>query len=285
MKLQSTKPIFSDNRSILAFTMIEVAMSLAIVAFAMVAIIGVLPTGLNVQRQNSEETIISQDGTYLLEAMRQGSLAGNLFQLESNLTMVEIASEFNPVGNPQRYFWSISNTAQAKPGISNLVLQMARPRQSEILNDGTASSYYTNSTRLRFYAMSGNMTAVLGSAGDRMQYEVQVEVIAGGAGVTNHSVFYTNTFSSSFVKGNLHTVKLTYRWPVLPNGRLGAGQKVLLTQFRGYLKPVKLVAGNFVDIETDNAIDVQNIDEIGTLPAALPTGLFYGHLFEGTMLR
>ena len=57
-----------------AFTMVEIALSIAIVAFAMVAIIGVLPTGLQVQRDNREETIINQDGAYLLEAIRSGGL-------------------------------------------------------------------------------------------------------------------------------------------------------------------------------------------------------------------
>jgi len=35
-----------------AFTMIEIALCIAVVAIAMVAIIGVLPAGLNVQKQN-----------------------------------------------------------------------------------------------------------------------------------------------------------------------------------------------------------------------------------------
>ncbi len=56
-----------------AFTMVEIALCLAILAFAMVAIIGVLPTGLRVQRENREETIINQDGNFLLEAIRAGS--------------------------------------------------------------------------------------------------------------------------------------------------------------------------------------------------------------------
>ena len=46
-----------------AFTMIEIALCLAIIGFALVAIIGVLPTGMGVQRQNREETIINQDAT------------------------------------------------------------------------------------------------------------------------------------------------------------------------------------------------------------------------------
>jgi hypothetical protein len=53
--------------------MVEIAISLAVVAFALVAILGVLPTGLRVQRDNREETIVNADGAYLLEALRTGN--------------------------------------------------------------------------------------------------------------------------------------------------------------------------------------------------------------------
>jgi hypothetical protein len=43
------------------------------VAFALVAIMGVLPTGMTVQKDNREDTIINQDGMFWLEAMRSGS--------------------------------------------------------------------------------------------------------------------------------------------------------------------------------------------------------------------
>ena len=66
------------DRNQQAFTMVEIALSIAIVGFAMVAIIGVLPTGFQVQRDNREETIINQDGTYLLEAIRSGGLGLDL---------------------------------------------------------------------------------------------------------------------------------------------------------------------------------------------------------------
>jgi type II secretory pathway pseudopilin PulG len=55
------------------FTMVEIALCLAIIGFALVAIIGVLPAGLNVQRENREETIIVHDANYLIEAIRAGS--------------------------------------------------------------------------------------------------------------------------------------------------------------------------------------------------------------------
>jgi prepilin-type N-terminal cleavage/methylation domain-containing protein len=55
------------------FTMVEIAICLAIIGFALVAIIGVLPIGMNTQRDNREETIINQDATVFIEAIRNGS--------------------------------------------------------------------------------------------------------------------------------------------------------------------------------------------------------------------
>ena len=60
-----------SNRS--GFTMIEIAISLAIIGIALVSIIGILPIGLNTQRDNREETIINQDATVLMEAIRGGA--------------------------------------------------------------------------------------------------------------------------------------------------------------------------------------------------------------------
>jgi len=53
--------------------MVEIALSIAVVAFALVAIIGVLPTGLDVQKRNRDDTIINQETQYWLEAIRSGS--------------------------------------------------------------------------------------------------------------------------------------------------------------------------------------------------------------------
>src|SRR2546426_117981 len=74
-----TAPLFNQSstrpagRREAAFTMVEIALCLAIIGFALVAIIGMLPTGMNVQKDNREETIIRQDATYLMEAIRSGS--------------------------------------------------------------------------------------------------------------------------------------------------------------------------------------------------------------------
>ncbi len=56
------------------FTMVELALSLAIIAFSMVAIMGVLPAGLQVQKANREDTIMNQEGAFFLEAIKNGSM-------------------------------------------------------------------------------------------------------------------------------------------------------------------------------------------------------------------
>ena len=63
----------SSARRTQAFTMVEIALALAVIAFALVAIIGILPTGLNIAQSSREESIVNRDGAYLLEALRNGA--------------------------------------------------------------------------------------------------------------------------------------------------------------------------------------------------------------------
>lgn len=62
-----------NSASRAGFTIIEIALCLGIIAFALVAIIGALPTGLNVQKNNREQTIIGQDGQVFMDAIRSGA--------------------------------------------------------------------------------------------------------------------------------------------------------------------------------------------------------------------
>jgi type II secretory pathway pseudopilin PulG len=54
--------------------MMEIAISLAVIGIALVAIIGVLPMGMNVQQTNRQETVIGQDATVFMNAIRNGAL-------------------------------------------------------------------------------------------------------------------------------------------------------------------------------------------------------------------
>ena len=63
------------------FSMIEIAIALAVIAFALVAIVGVLPIGLNVQRDNRAETIINNDAVYWMETIRGVSVGKDLSEV------------------------------------------------------------------------------------------------------------------------------------------------------------------------------------------------------------
>lgn len=75
-------------RSQRGFTMVEIAIALGVIGFALVAIIGILPAGLQVQRDNRSETIINQDGTFWLEAIRNGSRG--LHELTNYVESIEV---------------------------------------------------------------------------------------------------------------------------------------------------------------------------------------------------
>ena len=98
-----------------AFTMVEVAMSLAIVAFALVAIMGVMPTGLNVQRQNREETVISQDASFIMEAIKAGEDGRYLDIISANLREAYRTNVFNGITNVHNWHW-LSSQAGRRPG-------------------------------------------------------------------------------------------------------------------------------------------------------------------------
>lgn len=90
-------PAASGSQGEAGFTMVEIAISIAIVAFALVAIIGVLPTGFDVQRRNRENTIINQEGSLWLEAIRSG--AWGLNYLTNHVDAISIPGV--PVGGQQ----------------------------------------------------------------------------------------------------------------------------------------------------------------------------------------
>jgi hypothetical protein len=53
--------------------MVEIAICLGVIAIALVAIIGVMPTGMRVTQDNREETVIDQDARYFMQAIRLGA--------------------------------------------------------------------------------------------------------------------------------------------------------------------------------------------------------------------
>lgn len=92
-------PAPTRRRAAAAFTMVEIAISIAVVAFALVAILGMLPTGFDVQRRNRESTIIHQDASIWLEALRGG--AWGLDYLTNHVDALAISG--TPLTPPRAY--------------------------------------------------------------------------------------------------------------------------------------------------------------------------------------
>ncbi|HWY31534.1 MAG TPA: hypothetical protein VNX46_12310, partial [Candidatus Acidoferrum sp.] len=65
-------PPANSARPAAAFTMVEIAICLAIIGIALVGIIGVLPIGMNTQRDTREETILNQDVATLIPIISRG---------------------------------------------------------------------------------------------------------------------------------------------------------------------------------------------------------------------
>ena len=227
------------------FTMIEVALSLAIVAFALVAIMGVMPAGLNVQRENREETIIAQDAEYLMEAIRMGVLATNLDVLRSNITLLESTAIVNGATNLPSLTWTHTPSG-SPPSIGQILVHLSRPALYTV--NHTSGTIMASQVRLRFKGFSGNMASLAASTNldNSFQYEVtpRIERI-------NLNVATTDYSRRTFMTNNLYSVTLEFRWPVLPTGNLGLGNKSFQTQVRGAIEPVAFndVTTTFTELE------------------------------------
>lgn len=198
--------------------MVEIALCLAIIGFALVAIIGVLPTGLQVQRDNNQDTVINQEGSYFLEAIRSGSQGVD----ELAQYVDAIRSYTNGLSAPAYNFPS--------PKLLNgsmIVGLLSRPNS-------------TNVAKVR---------AITGSAADKgrgltnftFSYLLTAQVIP----LTN--AFPPSALSDPYVQAqarilsaNAYELRLRLQWPLLPDGlngqwRAGDNSKVFRTLVSGQL--------------------------------------------------
>lgn len=196
-----------------AFTMIEIAISMGIVAFALVAILGVLPTGLDVQSRNEEETIINQESTLILEALRGGNT--NMWDLLSNFEWMvfqnQVQSNYLTYNNPILYpaqIIGLLSTPKYENGNTNLI-------------------------QVRFLANSGNLVERSPVArNSAFSYLLTSEILP----------FANSGSTDPNLSSNLWNVRLTFQWPVLSSPtnvtgliRVGSGKKVVRAVLAGRL--------------------------------------------------
>jgi type II secretory pathway pseudopilin PulG len=208
--------------------MVEIAICLAIIGVALVAIIGVLPLGMRTQQENREKTVINQDATIFMEAIRNGArgaddLANYVYAITNYQTPYPAGTPTTPAGYGGGY---LTNGA-------NIIGLLSTPEFTD--NNGLAlpnlsGGGYSNHVVVYVHSMSGpavekppqdNSLLVQDSFTYRIICEnLPLPVAANTAYTTNLSV-------------NLHELQLTFLWPQLPNGGLGRGQQTYRTLVAG----------------------------------------------------
>jgi len=212
------------------FTMVEIAICLAIIGIALVSIIGVLPSGMHTQRDNREETIINQDATVLLEAIRGGArglddLTNCVYAITNYWTMYNANGTSNS-GGVKGYTFSASSPAVPFSPLTNgfrIIGLLSTPEYT----DSSGAPIPT----IEFGGISNRIVAYVRSISgpaeekppqhnqllraDSFSYRVLC-VNAPVAADTNA----LNTPYNRRLAANLRELRLTFYWPLSPNGSL-----------------------------------------------------------------
>ncbi|MEP6663973.1 MAG: hypothetical protein ABJC04_09945 [Verrucomicrobiota bacterium] len=229
----------------MAFTMIEIAIALAVIAFALVAIIGVLPTGMNVQKDNREDTIINQDGPYWMEAIRAGNRG--LDYLTNYVESITLSNSLgktiytnssgavsppldNSMTNGARII-SLLSTPKYTPGVNpgDIVTNYLTARVRAL--SGAALEQGTNNPDFAFaYQLSSEITPF---------QQVPVSVISTNfnePGLTNQNEIDKRKALWAEVNTraiNTTEVRLVFRWPLLPPDRTGPNRQIFRSIISG----------------------------------------------------
>lgn len=255
MKLPSlvTAATFRRARAAAGFTMIEIALALAVIGFALVAIVGVLPMGLEVQKQNREDTIIDHDANFLLDAIRNGArglddLTNYVYEIRRITQEYDVAT--NPVGKASTSVYTY-NTPSIDPSLTPLVVSsFPLDRGSRIIGLMSWPKYVPNTSgRSSGNFFSNNVVAYVralsGAATEKVpQQDANVRDLAFSYRVTSEitplpTPGATNSIYDRNLQANLHEVRLLFRWPVIPRGAVGpSGREVYRSLVGGRHVPV-----------------------------------------------
>jgi type II secretory pathway pseudopilin PulG len=249
-KASGLRPSTLVLRPTSAFTLVEIAISLAVIGIALVAIIGVLPLGMNVQRDNREGTVINQDATVFMDAISKG--ARGLDDLTNYVyAITNYQTHYNISGVPQTmvvlgYNYLGSSTVPSFPINSgtNIVGLLSTPEFTDLSFNPTNNLFSGGfSNHIIAYVRSLSGAAVEKPPQDNQI--IQQDAFGYRLLCVNAAVAVdTNIFSlppnqqpayTRQLAGNLHELRLTFFWPVLPNGGVGGGRQSYRTLVAGQI--------------------------------------------------
>jgi hypothetical protein len=248
--------------------MIEIAISIGVIGFALVAIIGILPAGLNVQKGAGEDTTISQDAPFFMESIRNGGtntpfnsqtnfLTGLNF-LTNYVESITIAS-FNNNAWTTNLYTNVSGTAYSLVNGRIILGLLSTPEfyPNQEVNGGWVPGPVTNIVTARVRALSGSAIEQNGANSiTAFRYLMNVEIApfssfapdsinyaayGGGALGTNdpnYVIRFNRWRAAEVMQFNLFELRLRFSWPVLPNGNAGPNHQSYRTLIAGHLLSV-----------------------------------------------
>ena len=245
------------------FTMMEIAISLAIIGIALVAIIGVLPIGMNVQQDNRQQTVVGQDATVFMDAIRNAALGlddltNYVYSINNYWGKYTTNGVFITGGTNNFYTYSTF-------GIGTGYLDPNEPAGSQLTNganiiglmstpeyttpDGNAVSciydgrgfpfVYSNHIVVSVHSISGLAVEKPPQDNTLMQQDTfgyHIYCVNTPIAV-NTNDYIENTISpyERQLADNLHELRLTFLWPVSPSGNVGSGRQTFRTMVAGQL--------------------------------------------------
>ncbi len=226
--------------------MIEIAFSLAIIGFALVAIIGVLPIGLNVQKDNREQTIINQDATIFMDAIRNGAqgvddLTNYVMAITNEVWSYDNSAKLpNFVGRYGYTPTSSDTSAQFRLTNGARIVGLLSTPKYVILPNG----YYSNHVVAYVRSISGPANEKFPQNNSDVQdfafsYMMTPEIVPYWTNYVDPAwVNKSNSLALDNLQANLHDVRLVFRWPYRLQGPSGSSGQSFRTLVGGQLLPV-----------------------------------------------
>jgi type II secretory pathway pseudopilin PulG len=226
-----------------AFTMVEVAISLAIISFALLAIVGNLPMGMNVQRENREATLVSQDATVFMEAISKGAsglndLTNYVYAITNNRVLYQGG---NPSDSPIGYDTNYLTTGARIVGLMSTP-EYTDPQGDPISTTNGVSDYVRNHV----------VACVRSLSGPAVEKPPQDNDIVRGDSFTYQIVCVNaplaldpGTIGQGYPKQlsyNQRELRFTFLWPVRPNGTVGGGRQTFRASVLGQMSIDKTVS-------------------------------------------
>jgi hypothetical protein len=235
--------------------MVEIAICIAVVAFALVAIIGVMPTGLQVQRQNREDTIMAQEGKLWLEAIRSGSLG--LDYLTNYVEQIRVdtvrklpdQNEYRSMSNTYRYA-GFGGGAGFRNG-RDIIGLLSLPGYYELGHPPSNFVFWATNTTAFVRTLTGSAAEKAGTNEFALMYRLRSEVrpfsaLTGvntdldqpGLSEAERQARRDAILRGSALRMNLYELRLTLDWPVYQRGNrleIGGNRKTFRTLVSGSL--------------------------------------------------